>query len=99
MVAPLKKLSFANCRLESVPNLGILPDLVLLNMSFNQMQQVTPQQFSPYCSLQMVALENTTQMNPCMCKSLQAYFERRQIKLVDYFDCPTIYEGKFQFIY
>lgn len=59
------------------------------------MQQMTPQQFSPYCSLQMVALENTTEMSPCMCQLLQAYFDRRRIKLVDWFDCPTLNEGKF----
>lgn len=63
------------------------------------MQQITPQQFSPYCSLKRVELENTTEMNQCMCQSLPAYFDRRQIKLFDGFDCPTLHAGKFQLIF
>lgn len=64
-------------------------------MSYNPMDQITSQQFSQYCSLTSVALESTTEMSPCMCRILRAYFDRRRIQLRDWFDCPTIHEGKF----
>lgn len=93
VLAPLQKLHFSNCRLSSVPDLGILPHLVELNISFNPLDQISPQQFSQYCSLTKVALESSTEMSPCMCKTLKAYLERREIALIDWLDCPTIHEG------
>lgn len=95
VIAPLQKLAFASCRLSSVPDLGILPDLVMLNVSFNPLDQITPQQLSQYCSLKIVAVESPTEMSPCMCQTLRSYFERRAIQLKDWYDCPTIHEGKF----
>lgn len=91
--APLQKINLSNCRLSSVPDFGILPELYHLNLSFNPLDQVAPQQFSSYCSLSVVVLENATDINPCTCQSLHVYFIRRNISLRDWFDCPTIHEG------
>lgn len=93
-MAPLQKINIANCRLSSLPEFGILPELVQLNISFNAFDQITPQQFSPFCALKYLAIENSTELSPCMCKSLQSYYDRRHITLKDTFDCPTIHESK-----
>lgn len=93
IVAPLQKINLAGCRLSALPDFGILPELVHLNISNNAFDQITPQQFSPFCQLKFVVIENSTLMSPCMCKSLQSYFDRRLITIRDTFDCPTIHEG------
>lgn len=65
--APLKKLNLANNYLESIPHqFGILPDLHHLNISSNYMRDLTPQQFSPFCNLKEVDLNNTS-MHKCRC--------------------------------
>lgn len=94
IAAPLQKISIANCRLASLPDFGVLPDLYHLNISYNQLDQITPQQFSPYCSLSNLVIENSTHLTPCMCKTLKIYFDRRHIELKDTFDCPLIRPGK-----
>lgn len=76
-----------------MPEFGILPELLELNVSYNTFDQITPQQFSSFCALKYLVIENSTELSPCMCKSLQSYFDRRTIKLRDTFDCPTIHEG------
>lgn len=83
----------AKCELETVPDFGILPDLVYLNVSFNPFDEITPQQFSPFCNLQKLDIQNSSHLNPCTCKSLHEYFDRRLIYLNHSFDCPTIHEG------
>lgn len=94
IVAPLQKISIDGCRLRSLPDFGILPDLVVLNVSLNPLNEITPQQFSPFCSLTSVSIENSTELSPCMCKSLKIYFDQRHIVIRDLFDCPTFHEGK-----
>lgn len=94
IVAPLKKLSLFDCRLTQIPDFGILPHLNQLNISRNVFGDITPQQFSPFCTLQSVAIENSTELSPCMCKTLKSYFAGRNIYLKDVFDCPTLHEGK-----
>lgn len=67
ITAPLKKLNLANNRLDSIPKkIGILPDLNHLNISSNSMRDLTPQQFSPFCNLKEVDLNNTL-MDKCRC--------------------------------
>ncbi|XP_055311112.1 chondroadherin-like isoform X2 [Sitodiplosis mosellana] len=92
ITAPLQKLFMAYCDLSSIPDLGILPDLVYLNVSFNLFDEITPQQFSPLCSLNTLVIENSTHLSPCTCKSLQAYLDRRLIYVNHTFDCPTVHE-------
>ncbi|XP_031625193.1 toll-like receptor 4 isoform X2 [Contarinia nasturtii] len=92
IAAPLQKLFMAECSLTSILDFGILPDLVHLNISFNVLNEITPQQFSPFCNLRTVTIQNSTKLNPCTCKSLQAYFDRRLIFLNHTFDCQTPHE-------
>lgn len=65
--APLKKLNLANNGLELIPpEFGILPELYHLNISSNLMRNLSPQQFSPFCNVKEVDLNNTA-MHKCRC--------------------------------
>lgn len=92
--SPLQLLNMGSCRLEMVPDLGILPKLLVLNISNNPLSEVTAQQFSPFCSLISIEIQNGTQMPPCMCKTLKFYFRNRSINLKEGLDCSTEREGR-----
>lgn len=94
IAAPIQKLSLFDCRLTQIPDFGTLPHLNHLNISCNVFGDITPQQFSPFCTLQSVSIENSTELSPCMCKTLKSYFIRRNIHLKDAFDCPTLHAGR-----
>lgn len=66
IAAPLQLLSLADCSLKAIPNFGILPHLVRLNVSHNGLDVLTPQQFSPFCRLEEVAIgiETSTTTDP-----------------------------------
>lgn len=96
IAAPLQKVFLADCRLSSLPDFGILPELVQLNVSFNRFDEIVPQQFSPLCQLSKLDIKNCTKISPCMCKTLNEYFNRRNISIIDYFECPRIHEGELQ---
>uniref|UniRef100_A0A1L8E314 Putative membrane glycoprotein lig-1 n=1 Tax=Nyssomyia neivai TaxID=330878 RepID=A0A1L8E314_9DIPT len=78
--APLQLLNIADCRLGSLPDFGILPDLWHLNLSSNPLQQIQPQQFSPLCNIKTVDLNNT-KMSPCTCQQMTFYMRRRSIAI------------------
>lgn len=97
--APLKLINLASCRLNKVPDFGVLPDLYMLNISSNELLDVTPQQFSPLCSLSSIDVNNT-KIRPCPCQALSQYFRRRSITMIngincdtsstEHFDCPNV---------
>ncbi|GAB0097017.1 Leucine-rich repeat [Sergentomyia squamirostris] len=78
IAAPLQLINIADCRLNTVPDFGILPDLWHMNLSSNPLQQVQPQQFSSLCNLKTVDLNNT-KMSPCACQQMSFYMRRRSI--------------------
>ncbi|XP_058119668.1 toll-like receptor 4 [Anopheles coustani] len=69
--APLQVLSIPDCRLQRLPDFGILPDLWQLNISSNPMKELTLNQLSPMCNLKMVDLNNT-QTDGCACQVMAA---------------------------
>lgn len=91
--APLQVLNIGSCRLEMVPSLGILPNLVMMNISNYPLSEVTAQQFSPFCSVISIEIKNVTQMPPCMCKVVKIYFRNRSITMKEGLDCSTEREG------
>lgn len=93
MKAPLQLLNIGSCRLNVVPNLGILPQLVVMNISNNPLREVTAQQFSGFCSLTSIEIQNATEMPPCMCKAINIYFRNRTITMKNGLDCSTESEG------
>lgn len=92
--APLKILSIANNRLYKIPDFGILPELYQLNVSSNIMRDLTPQQFSPFCNLKEVDLNNTA-MEKCRCEEVTRFLlKKRDAYLLSSFYCDAISSGK-----
>lgn len=92
--APLKILSIANNRLFKIPDIGILPELHKLNLSSNVMRDLTPQQFSPFCNLKEVDLNNTA-MEKCRCEEVTKFlFRKRDAYLSSSFYCDAISSGE-----
>lgn len=96
--APLKKLNLASNHLETIPHqFGILPDLHHLNISSNYMRDLTPQQFSPFCNLKEVDLNNTA-MHKCRCMEIVDFLTiNRRIEIATYPCKVSSSGGKFKF--
>lgn len=94
MKAPLKILSIANNRLFKMPDFGILPELYKLNLSSNILRDLTPQQFSPFCNIKEVDLNNT-QMEKCRCDEVSRFlFKKREAYLLSSFYCDASSTGE-----
>uniref|UniRef100_A0A1B0D661 Uncharacterized protein n=1 Tax=Phlebotomus papatasi TaxID=29031 RepID=A0A1B0D661_PHLPP len=92
--APLQLINIADCRLNFVPDFGILPDLWHLNVSSNPLQQIQAQQFSPLCNLKTVDLNNT-KMSPCACQQMSFYMRKRSIAIKNGMsNCDSSAEGE-----
>ena len=99
MKAPLQILSIANNRLFKIPDFGILPELYKLNLSSNSMRDLTPQQFSPFCNIKEVDLNNTS-MEKCRCDEVTRFlFRKRDAFLSSSFYCDAISSGKSRFTF
>lgn len=92
-MAPLQLIDISKSKLPSVPDFGILPELLVLNISWNPLTELHPQQFSPFCRLKSVDLYNTT-ADPCMCRAVTAYLLHRSIDITDRPDCSSEFERK-----
>jgi Leucine-rich repeat (LRR) protein len=93
--APLKKLNLADNNLNYIPKeFGILPELRHLNISSNWMQQLSPQQFSPFCNLKEVDMNNTL-MNKCLCVDVVEFLTFNRNMSISPLFCKTRAEGKF----
>lgn len=85
--APLNLLSIASNRLTRIPDFGVLPYLHRLNISHNNMRDLTMQQLSPFCQLKLIDLTDTD-MDKCQCsKLLKFLFVKREADLSRQFFC------------
>ncbi|CRL03552.1 CLUMA_CG016392, isoform A [Clunio marinus] len=90
IMAPLKVLSIANNRLYKIPDFGILPELYKLNVSSNPMRDLAPQQFSPFCNIKEVDLNNTS-MAKCRCEEVTRFlYQKREVYLLSSFYCDAM---------
>lgn len=85
--APLQILHMSGCELDSMPDFGVLPNLIELNLSRNPMDHIKPEQLSPLCALENIDLQDETHMSPCDCLSLRMYAGKRSIRLLHFLDC------------
>lgn len=92
--APLKILNIANNRLNRIPAFGVLPELYALNISSNFMRDLTPQQFSPFCNIKEIDLNNTM-MEKCRCEEVTRFlYKKREANLMSSFYCDAISSGE-----
>lgn len=92
MAAPLQLINIASCRLSKVPDFGVLPDLWQLNISSNDLLDITSQQLSPLCGLKSIDVNNT-KIPPCPCQSLAVYFRKRSISTPNGMNCDMSAQG------
>lgn len=91
--APLRILDISKNRLFKIPDFGILPDLLKLNLSSNFMRELTPQQFSPFCNLKQIDL-NSTSMEKCRCDEVTRFLlKKREAELDPYIYCDVVSSG------
>lgn len=66
--------------------------LVVLNISHNDLSDVTPQQFSPFCSLKIIDI-NGTSMQPCICQMITVYLRKRGLTIKNGITCDAPSDG------
>lgn len=87
--APLEYLNVANCGLQKIPRLGILPYILHLNASMNPLQAAVAQDFVPMCHIKSLDLRKTT-MDPCNCLAIVEYLESLKVIVTDRIDCDIV---------
>lgn len=80
--APLQIISMADCKLNRLPDFGILPDLWLLNISSNPMADLTLEQLAPLCNLRKLDM-NDTHVEQCACQEITTQLDRRNIYIIN----------------
>ncbi|XP_026487852.2 tsukushi [Vanessa tameamea] len=85
--APLDLLDLSDCKLEVMPDLGILPQMTFYNISHNPLKSLDAQSFSGMCKLAKVDLtESINQIKLCDMKLSVMWFQEKGIyfQLGDY---------------
>lgn len=77
--APLEYLNVAECGLQDLPDLGIVPYLWQINASSNPLKDITTETFANMCHLKSIDLLKT-QMPNCACHQIVQYISLRKIK-------------------
>ncbi|EDW74655.1 uncharacterized protein Dwil_GK15793 [Drosophila willistoni] len=67
--APLEYLNVANCELQDIPDLGILPKLWQLNASMNPLHNFNIDRLANFCHLSVIDLTRT-QLSSCSCQQV-----------------------------
>lgn len=83
--APLVYLNLASTEIDRIPDFGILPELLYLNISMNALKQLTPQQFAPLCQIKHVDL-NGTKIEACHCMKIN-YFMEQELRRLPILNC------------
>ncbi|XP_026471298.1 vasorin-like [Ctenocephalides felis] len=71
--APLQRINLAYCRLQLLPDLGILPDLTEFNISGNPLLSLLPVDIAPSCSLKSLDMTEIN-VDYCSCLLLEKWF-------------------------
>lgn len=79
VTAPLTYLNIAATEIDMIPDFGILPELLILNVSSNLLKKLTPEQFAPLCQIKFVDL-NQTNVGACECRKINNFMEKELSK-------------------
>ncbi|XP_013177231.1 PREDICTED: tsukushin [Papilio xuthus] len=78
--APLELLDLSDCKINKLPDWGILPNLVLYNISHNPLTTLEPQHFSTMCKLAKVDLtESIDNLKLCELKATVIWFQEKNV--------------------
>ncbi|XP_029163239.1 plant intracellular Ras-group-related LRR protein 6-like [Nylanderia fulva] len=84
VTSPLRLLELSENLLTVIPNIGIQPTLLNLNVSYNRITSISTEDLAPYCSLKELDLTgNRIRFNAssCDCQRFNAWVKLRQIKI------------------
>ncbi|XP_055920158.1 insulin-like growth factor-binding protein complex acid labile subunit [Eupeodes corollae] len=77
--APLEYFNVAECGLQDLPDIGIVPYLWQINASSNPLKEITTETLATMCNLKSIDLLKT-QMPICACHQILDYINIRKIK-------------------
>ncbi|XP_029166470.1 toll-like receptor 3 [Nylanderia fulva] len=84
VTSPLRILQLSDNRLNVIPNIGLQPTLINLNLSDNEITSISTEDLAPFCSLNDLDLTwNDIKFNAgsCDCQTFNAWVKLRQIKM------------------
>uniref|UniRef100_D3TNL7 Hypothetical conserved protein n=1 Tax=Glossina morsitans morsitans TaxID=37546 RepID=D3TNL7_GLOMM len=77
--APLEYLNIADCGLQDLPDLGILPKLWHINASLNPLMDLSIERFALMCNLKSVDLTRR-ELTPCQCQQVNNHLRVVEVK-------------------
>ncbi|XP_029163259.1 leucine-rich repeat-containing protein let-4-like [Nylanderia fulva] len=84
VTSPIRLLQLARNELTMIPNIGVQPTLLDLNVSNNNIISISTEDLAPFCSLKVLDLSrNKISFNTdsCDCQTFSAWVKLRQIKM------------------
>ncbi|XP_029166471.1 leucine-rich repeat-containing protein 40-like [Nylanderia fulva] len=92
VTSPLRILQLSNNRLNVIPNIGLQPTLLNLNLADNEITSISTEDLAPFCSLNDLDLTwSNIRFNArsCDCQTFNAWVKLRQIKMKPkLYKCP-----------
>ncbi|XP_061396532.1 leucine-rich repeat-containing protein 40 [Musca vetustissima] len=77
--APLEYLNVADCGLQDIPDLGILPKLWHINASMNPLMDLSIDRFANMCNLKSIDLTRT-KLTQCQCQQANNHLRALSVK-------------------
>lgn len=90
VLSPLNFLQLSGNRLCRIPKLGSVPTMMHLNVSYNSIMSVTPEDLAPFCYLKVLDLSrNPIKFNAtaCQCQTLSSWLKFHEIRVLPAFNC------------
>lgn len=92
VTSPLRLLQLAKNKLTAIPNIGVQPSLLNLNVSDNVITSISTEDLAQFCSLKELDLSrNIIRFNAdsCECQTLSAWMKLRKIKVkpANFYNC------------
>ncbi|KAF2891609.1 hypothetical protein ILUMI_14564 [Ignelater luminosus] len=95
ITSPLESLDIGFNDLETLPNLGIMPYLLLYNISGNNLDNMEIKDVAGLCNLKTLVNDNFTTYftNPCDCWNIQRWLKEKKVKFMEML-CEVQTQGK-----
>lgn len=78
--APLEQLHLSSCGFRHLPDLGLLPQLLFYNISFNPLRSLEPKHFANTCNLKKLDISGSIDiMRHCDLRAAITWFEEKHI--------------------
>lgn len=91
--SPLKELDIGFNEIDTLPDFGMMPHLVKLNITGNPEVEMSLKSFAGLCNLQILSMDNVTAVfeDPCECWILEKWLRDRNVMFSSW-ECPSLEE-------